>query len=324
MDFKIAIIDNKNEDIGIKILFPEADYYICSTTNDRTESYKHYKFFPRYDVNNINDKNYDVLFVIMPLRHTINDEPGVRDIRGNYDNYIKPIIQNNTFKFLAFFDNEDYNVNPNNYIKIPNAVFFKRNYDKNLNYESNVYSFPFIMFGPKSLIEKIDRELVSKDIYLSHKNNRIFFTGGLYQHIDNEFNVNVDRKGKYNELERFIANPGHLPLDHFMKFMRESKYSLDLLGAGNPNIRTFEILVSGSLLLQQKNNLVWPFSEKFSEECYFDTKEEFIENINKLQITEVYNKCLLNQYDIVSKYFNIKWLRNYILSKNQNITPLEI
>ena len=28
---KIAILDNKNEDIGLKILFPEADYYINNT-----------------------------------------------------------------------------------------------------------------------------------------------------------------------------------------------------------------------------------------------------------------------------------------------------
>ena len=100
-----------------------------------------------------------------------------------------------------------------------------------------------------------------------------------------------------------------------MNFMRNSKYGLDLLGAGNPNIRTFEILVSGSLLLQQKNDLVWPFPEKFSEECYFETKDEFIENLNKLSNEETYNKCISNQYEIVSKYFNIHWMRNYILSK---------
>ena len=113
---RIAILDNKNEDIGLKILFPEADYYICSTTSNRTESYNHYKFQPNYNVFNITDKNYDVLFVVMPLRHVVNDEIAVKDIRGNYDNFIKLIIENNEFKFLAFFDNEDYNVNPNNYV----------------------------------------------------------------------------------------------------------------------------------------------------------------------------------------------------------------
>ena len=312
---RIAILDNKNEDIGLKILFPEADYYICSTTSNRTESYNHYKFQPNYNVFNITEKNYDVLFVVMPLRHVVNDEIAVKDIRGNYDNFIKPIIENNEFKFLAFFDNEDYNVNPNNYIPKPNTYFFKRNYDSKVNYEDNVYPFPFIMFGQKSLIEKIDRESVSKENYFSNKVDRVFFTGGLYHHNDTEFNVNVNRLEKYNELHNYLTNPGYLPLEPFMNFMRESKFGLDLLGAGNPNIRTFEILVSGSLLLQQKNDLVWPFPEKFSEECYFESKEEFIENLNKLSNEETYKKCISNQYEIVIKYFNNEWLRSYILSK---------
>ena len=98
--------------------------------------------------------------------------------------------------------------------------------------------------------------------------------------------------------------------------MQNSKYSVDLLGAGNPNIRTFEILVSGSLLLQQKNNLVWPFPEKFSNECFFANGEEFINNLQKLNNNdELYKNCLENQYQIVSKYFNKEWLKNYILSK---------
>jgi len=50
---KIAILDNKNEDIGLKILFPEADYYYCSTTSDRNDSYLHYNFRPRLDTQNI-------------------------------------------------------------------------------------------------------------------------------------------------------------------------------------------------------------------------------------------------------------------------------
>jgi hypothetical protein len=313
---KIAILDNKNEDIGLKILFPEADYYYCSTTSDRSDSYSYYNFQPKLDTNNINDANYDVLFVIMPVRHVLNDEIVVRDIRGNYDNIIKPIIFNNNFKFLAFFDNEDYNVNPNLYIQHPNIHFFKRNYDKNVNYESNVYPFPFITFGQKNIIEKIDRNLVSKEDYFLNKNNRVFYTGGLYHHIDNKFGVNVDRSGMFNQISHFLTNPGHMDNKTFMAFMRNSKFGLDLLGAGNPNTRTFEILVSGSLMIQQKNDLVWPFPEKFSEECYFVDSNEFSNNLQKFNNdNNLYNQCLINQYTIVNKYFNREWLRNYIIQK---------
>jgi len=316
---KIAILDNKNEDIGLKILFPEADYYYCSTTSNRSESYTYYNFLPRFDTNNITDVNYDILFVIMPVRHVVNDEERVRDIRSNYDNVIKPIIFNNNFKFLAFFDNEDYDVNPNKYILHPNIHFFKRNYDKNVFYENNVYSFPFIMFGKTSLIEKIDRQLVLKEKYMSEKQNRVFYTGGIYHHLDNIFNVNVNRIEIYNQIHQFITNPGGMHNDAFINYIQNSKYSVDLLGAGNPNIRTFEILVSGSLLLQQKNELVWPFPEKFSDECYFTNGEDFANNLHKLNSNnELYKKCLENQYQIINKYFNKEWLKTYILSKIKN------
>lgn len=313
---RIAILDNKNEDIGLKILFPNADYYYCSTTSNRSDSYAYYGFQPRLDTENITDNNYDVLFVIMPVRHVINDEVAVKDIIGNYENKIKPIIFNNNFKFLAFFDNEDYDVNPNKYIQHPNIHFFKRNYDKKVSYEENVYPFPFIMFGNTSLIEKIDRQLIPNKEYFAEKINRIFFTGALYNHKDDNFNVDVNRIEIYNEIRQFVTNPGYLPSDLFLQFMRESKFGLDLLGGGNPNIRTFEILISGSLLLQQKNDLVWPFPEKFSDECQFTNGNDFYENLLKLQNNnELYLNCLINQYKIVSKYFNKEWLKNYILSK---------
>ena len=315
---RIAILDNKNEDIGLKILFPEADYYFCTCSNtcDRTESYKYYNFRPKSDTNNISDANYDFLFVVMPVRHILNDEIAIRDIRENYENIIKPIIFNNNFKFLAFFDNEDYDVNPNKYIKHPNIHFFKRNYDKNVLYESNVYPFPCIMFGATSLIEKIDRQIVPIEKYFSTKINRAFFTGGLYHHLKPEFNVDVNRIEIYREIYNYITNPGALPNNVFIDFMQNSKFSVDLLGAGNPNIRTFEILTSGSLLLQQKNDLVWPFPEKFSVETYFTNGQEFIDNLHKLIYSdELYKKSLENQYNIVRKYFNKQWIKTYILSK---------
>ena len=316
---RIAILDNKNEDIGLKILFPEADYFYCSTTSDRRDSYNYYGFQPRLDTEHITDSNYDILFVIMPVRHILNDEIAVKDIRGNYENIIKPIIFNNNFKFLAFFDNEDYDVNPNKYIQHPNIHFFKRNYDGKVHYEENVYPFPFIMFGKTSLIEKMDRQLVSKEQYLSKKINRVFYTGGLYHHKKDEFNVNVNRIEIYNQINQFITNPGPLNNDTFIEYMRTSKFSVDLLGAGNPNLRTFEILLSGSLLLQQKNDLVWIFPERFSDECYFTDGNEFYHNLQKLfSNEEIFNKCLQNQFEIVNKYFNKECLKQYILSKINN------
>ena len=313
---RIAIIDNINEDIGLKILFPEADYYICKEKTDRSSSYNYYNFRPLTTIENITDKKYDILFVFMPVRHVINDEVAVKDIRENYDTKIKKIIDNNNFNLVAFFDNEDYSHDPNLYINNKKILFFKRNVDNLYSYPNNVIPFPFIMFGLKSPIERMDRDFISKELYFSKKNDVVFFSGGLYIHDKKDFNVYVNRIDIYKKISKTIYNPGYLNPEQFIKTIQSSKFCLDLTGCGNPNIRTFEILLSGSLLLQEKNNLIWPFEDKFSEECLFNDENDYFLKLENLRKDEnLYNKCLHNQYNIVEKYFNKKWLRNYIEEK---------
>jgi len=67
--------------------------------------------------------------------------------------------------------------------------------------------------------------------------------------------------------------------------MRNSKYSLDLLGIGDPNKRTFEILLSGSLMISEYNDLVWPFEDgdSFMIETIFKNENEFFEKIRELE-----------------------------------------
>ena len=56
---KIAIIDGVNQDIGLKILFPEADYYINNVEVNKNESLKKYNIVMKTDWENINDKQYN-------------------------------------------------------------------------------------------------------------------------------------------------------------------------------------------------------------------------------------------------------------------------
>jgi spore maturation protein CgeB len=172
------------------------------------------------------------------------------------------------------------------------------------------------MFGEKSLIEKCDREMVSKDKYFQEKQMRIFFSGSLFNHEDDEIQYYRNRIKIYNEIYMYIYNPGQLKYDIFLNEIRNSKFSLDLLGVGEPNKRTFEILLSGSLIISQKNDLLWPFEEQFTEETIFKDKNDFVEKITKLiSNNELYNKCLINQYNIVKKYLNKNWIREYIINK---------
>ena len=166
------------------------------------------------------------------------------------------------------------------------------------------------MFGKLSLIEKLEDKNESKIKY-----NRLFFSGGIYTHIDNEIKYVRNRRTIYKKISNIIYNPGRLNYNKFLKCTRESKYALDLNGVGDPNKRTFEILTQGTLRMGEYNNLKWPFGEEFSKETVFKTAEELIEKINYLERNpEVYNKCLENQKNIFKKYFNKKWIRDYIIN----------
>ena len=317
---KIAIIDGVNQDIGLKILFPEADYFINNIEIDKSESYKYYNFLPKTDWSHITDKNYDILFIVIALYDAKIGTPFYKQNIKNILDKIEKIININNFKFVALFDNYDYDYDPNTIVSIPKInIFFKRNYQKNIQYNINVVPFPFIMFGDKSLIEKCHREMVTIESYHIEKKNRIFFAGSLLNHQDAQYGVFRNRNIIYNNIKNHIYNPGHVHYDEFINILRNSKYCLDLLGVGDPNKRTIEILLSGSLLISEYNELKWPFPEEFSKETIFKDTSDFYNKINELEKNkELYNKCLINQYNIVRKYFNKDWIKEYII-KNLKI-----
>ena len=320
---RIAIIDGVNQDIGLKILFPEADYFINnfeeSTKNSRIQSQNHYNFKPIMGFSQINDTNYDVLFVVLSLYDILPTHYFHQNIKDVYEK-IMYIVDNNNFKFVAFFDNYDFDYDPTSFINNPKInVFFKRNYNKTKIYKENVIPFPFIMFGEKSNIEKCDTELVSKEEYFKEKNTRCFFSGCTTSEHYYDYNDSLvirNRKYFYERIYNYLYNPGHMNYENFIHQLRNSKFAVDLLGAGDPNKRTFEILLSGSLMISQYNHLLWPFEndDKFSEETIFKTEQEFIAILNNLASNhEIYLKCLKNQHDIVCKYFNKDWIKKYIL-----------
>uniref|UniRef100_A0A6C0JGX6 Spore protein YkvP/CgeB glycosyl transferase-like domain-containing protein n=1 Tax=viral metagenome TaxID=1070528 RepID=A0A6C0JGX6_9ZZZZ len=308
---RIAVIDGVNQDIGLNILFPEADYFINNTELDKSSNMRNHNIHPNYDWSQINDKNYDYLFIVIAL---YDAKPGTKFFKQNIYDILQreiKIINENNFKKVFVFDNYDYDYDPNEIFdnnKI--TLFFKRNYNKTKTYKNNVLPFPFIMFGEVSIIEKIENSFFSKD-----KINRVFFTGGLFIHDDPQINYYRDRKTIYSKISNYIYNPGYLNYDNFLQVVRTSKFSLDLNGVGDPNKRTFEILSQGSLMMSEYNDLKWPFEETFSQETIFKDGEDFISKIKKLnENDELYEKCIMNQANIYNKYFNIKWIKEYIIN----------
>jgi hypothetical protein len=308
---RIAVIDGVNQDIGLNILFQNADYYINNFEMDKTSNMSSFNIIPKYDWSQINDKNYDYLFIVIAL---YDAKPNTVFFKKNiYDILQKEleIINNNNFKKVFIFDNYDYDYDPNEIINNEKVtLFFKRNYNKNKIYKNNVVPFPFIMFGEISIIEKL------KDInFIEDKINRIFFTGTLFIHNDPQINYYRDRQTIYNKIRSYIYNPGQLSYNNFLQEIQKSKFSLDLNGVGDPNKRTFEIMSQGSLMMSEYNDLKWPFEETFSEETIFKDDNEFINKISKLNSDhELYLKCLNNQIFLNNKYFNKTWIKEYILS----------
>jgi hypothetical protein len=301
---RISIIDPKNQDIGLKILFPEADYYIKFVEfKEKIQSMNNYNIIPKIGFECITDELYDYLFIIFPLYDIVQNTPYYKADMVKYFNEIISIINKNKFKKVFLFDNYDFDYDPNDIVKDSTKidVFFKRNMSKTQTYQNNVVPFPFIMFGYQSMIELIDRrQVVNTNV---GKLNRIFFTG----------TITTERRHIYDKIANFIYNPGHLNFNDFLKTIQESKYSLDLNGAGNPNKRTFEILTNNSLLISEFNQLTWPFPENFCDETIIYNAEDFKQKINALhQDFNLYKKCIDVQQTIVNKYFNLDWIRNYI------------
>ena len=193
---KIAIIDGINQDIGLNILFPEADYFIYSTELDKSKNMNKYSIIPRTDIQNVNDKNYDILFIIIALYDT---KSGTSFFTPNIKNILDKeleIINNNNFKKVCVFDNYDYDYDPNEIIKCDKIdLFFKRNYNKQKIYNINVLPFPFIMFGEVSIIEKTLENNLNNEI---EKMDRIFFTGTLFHHNDEQIGYVRDRRSIYS------------------------------------------------------------------------------------------------------------------------------
>ena len=336
--FKIAIIDFYNQDVVLKILFPEAEYFILQEEFDRSVVNSKYNIIPIVHNKNLNvfnhviNNNYDSIFIIAPLWDSIS----------TYNNHVKPSFNVNTkqklidtinmincinCKNIFFVDNYDYDYDPNNIfmndnfehsiIINKNIRFFKRNFQKNKTYFTNVFPFPYITFGHNNIISIIDN-LKYFNVNPNNRINRIFFSGNLFSHDCDMLNLHRDRIEIMNKISTKlkIYNPGSITHETFMYELSKSKYCLDILGVGDPNTRTHEILVSGSLKIAQRSNLKWNFDDDFCEETIFDTETDLLEKINRLENdADLYKKCLDKQNFIFFTYMNKLNLRNYILDK---------
>jgi hypothetical protein len=323
---KIAIIDFLNQDIGVKVLFPEADYYVVRQEFDRSALYAKYNIHPIYHnvFQAVNDQTYDAVFVVGALydgldvfenaqlasntrNKTHNSRP---EIRACLQETLH-MLQRNQFRRVCFFDNYDYDYDPNCIFDTtpPNVLFFKRNYNTRMTYETNVHPFPYITFGYQCNIDLLNDRF--QRATKPEEQPRIFFSGTIFESDQPLRN----RVRLYQQITSKLAvyNPGNLPHPEYWRQLNASKYGLDLLGVGDPNTRTFETFSCRTLRLAQRSPLKWPFDDDFCEETYFDDADDLFDKWTRLESDRaLYQRCLEKQNEIVAKYMNVTALRTYI------------
>jgi hypothetical protein len=334
---KVAIIDVCNQDIGIKILFPEADYYIFEKRPKNELICEQYKINLLDNFENINDNVYDSLFIVVSMYNAIqyiSEGKQNHEYLENITNYfskIVNIINNNNFKNIFMFLNCDLNYDPNIIFNHHNfteenkkkIIFFKRNFGNNIKYNYNTLSFPYIIFNNNNynIIDSIINP--RKNYNDDEKENCLFFCGALYSCNNSHDGLLRDRKGivekiieKFKDSQIKFNIPEKKPHYIYLNSIQKSKYCLDVIGAGDPNLRTFEILHCGSLLISQRTTLVWNFPDNFCEETIFDDENDLYEKMNRLfSDDELYKKCLGKQNYIVKTYMNLEYMRSYIQNK---------
>jgi hypothetical protein len=323
---RIAIFDPRIQVPGLKLIFPEAEYYVTTFENKYNCDITPELFYSKYSFNynenflEILKHDYDILIIVYAFCDFKNFIH--KDCRYHYDS-IHMLVKYAKYKKLLCFANDDYDADPSEICKsIPATIWFKRNVQRNVTYANNVKPFPFMVFGYTCPLFTT----LTKRYQSDYKYIRIMWAGALYNHQEPEWGVSRDRDTIYDDIKKACLTENipfirlSMPYDEYIKEITKSMFCVDLNGVGDPNIRFFEILYSNTIALRQYNECIWPFEDgdDWPSETQFKTGEELVENVKNIMSNEsIYNNILAKQNFIVNKYFNISWLRNYIMNQLQ-------
>lgn len=323
----ICILDPASHMPGLKYLLPEAEYfshepdafftYISTQHYTKQQVFQEYGFEYRTDWGAITDKQFTTLFLVLPLMDyynvvTTTMTPHIDRMLG----LLSTILSTNRFQKVALFDIYDYDYDPNDVNKgLPIDCYFKRNYNSTKHYRPNVFPFPCSMFvTPCVITTMLLRNFVSQ----GNKIQKPMWAGALYNHTDMNFDPPIirNRREVFDKIQHRLRVYTGLSHTQYIGTMRCHMIAVDLLGVGEPNKRTFEILANGVLLLTMVKDLNWGFEtgDAFHPDTIFSTAEEFEIKLDKLLRDEIhYAHCLTIQNYLVTKYFSKEWLRASIL-----------
>lgn len=317
---RVVILDPRVQAAGLTSLFDASmDYFIMPYNNVNDNNVMPDTFFARYsflyreDLDSITSDDYDTLCIVYPpellVKPASTHTPEFKAACRYHKEFIDTLLSTQSFKNVIWFDNDDTPEDPTQLYSSPLVTkWFKRNYSTLVKYSPKVVPFPFFMFGLTCPLWRV----LNMPCVNPQKIDRVYWSGGSHGSLEKSY---ATRESVLSYMAPHIQQFFVYPADSYVMEVAKSKFSLDINGNGDPNIRTFEILSTDSLLIQQWKYLVWGFEngENFSEETIYKTPEECLEKIQRLQRDPaLYRKCLENQLYIKNKYFNAAWLASYI------------
>jgi hypothetical protein len=243
--------------------------------------FERYSFLYREDVDSITSDDYDTLCIVYPpelLVRPVGHTPEFTAACAYHKEFIDKLLAENTFRNVLWFDNDDLASDPTLiYTCFKPITWFKRNYSTRVTYASNVIPFPFFMFGLTCPLWRV----LHMPCVNPNKIDRIYWSGGSHGSLEKSY---ATREEIIEYMKPHMQQFFVYPADAYVAEVAKSKFSLDMNGAGDPNIRTFEILSCKSLRISQKSNIKWNFDDEFCEETIFNDENEFLEKIVFLEI----------------------------------------
>jgi len=321
---RVAVLDPRVQAPGLTSLFDATMDYFVMPYMDKNDNdvmpdsfFNRYSFLYREDIDSITPDDYDTLCIVYSPNLLVNTPESQSTHFREACAYHKETIDGlvSQFKTVLWFDNDDIVDDPTKIYESPFVTrWFKRNYSSLVKYSPLVTPFPFFMFGLTCPLWRI----LHRPVVSNEKIDRIYWSGGSHGSLEKSY---ATRESILNYMKPYIQQFFVYPADVYVSEVAKSKFALDMNGNGDPNIRTFEILSTDTLLIQQVKYLVWGFDEGegFSEETIYTTPEECLVKIQRLRADPaLYNRCLANQNYIKNKYFNKDWLLNYIIEYSSN------
>jgi hypothetical protein len=343
----IAILDILHQDTGLKLLFPDADYF--SFCHNPAVAGKYPDVLPSLDIekfatNTATDAAYTHIFIIAPL-YNCRLEYNTKNPQFSHDLYnyfcvTIDILRGAAAPKIAWFDTHEYNYDPNQIIApdiAAKSVFFKRNYANNIVYRANVVPFPYVGSCGQSgevAIDIITRAAAADTLPSPWATddpnpepggfNRLFYVGALKSHHNPVYGAHTDEiemmqrikgtVGEYLIYREKMPDCGAYQIE-----LARSWFCLYLCEKGNaPSGRIFDILASGSILLRQcplrgEGAFVWGAAPD-GKVVGWDTENQLYECLNALgENKKTYEMCREQQRDLVTKYMSKTALCDFIL-----------